>query len=59
MAFVYRKLYDSIKKNMPFLINKMKNEVKEKKKYNVGASMKSAVNLMFIRMKATRGLNLF
>ena len=40
-------------------MNKKKNEVKEKKKYDVEASMKSTVNVMFTQMQATLGFNLF
>ena len=40
-------------------MNKTKNEVKENKKYDVEASIKSAVNVMFTQMQATRGFNLF
>ena len=40
-------------------MNKTKNEVKEKKTYDVEESMKSAVNVMFIQMQATQGFNLF
>ena len=39
-------------------MNKSKNEVKDKKTYDVEASMKSSVNLMFTQMKATQGFNL-
>ena len=40
-------------------MNKTKNEVKEKKTYDVEASMKYALNVMFTQMQATRGFNLF
>ena len=40
-------------------MNKTKNEVKDRKTYDVEASMKSAVNVMFTQMQATRGFNLF
>ena len=36
-------------------MKKTKNEVKEKKTYDVEASMKSAVNLMFTQIQATQG----
>ena len=51
--------YNSIKKKVQFLMNKSKNEVKDKKTYDVEASMKSAVNVMFTQIQATRGFNLF
>ena len=40
-------------------MKKTKNEVKENKAYDVEESMKSAVNIMFTQMQATRGFNLF
>ena len=40
-------------------MNKLKNEVKENKRYDVEASMKYDVNLMFTQMQATQGFNLF
>ena len=40
-------------------MNKTKNEVKEKKTYDVEASMKYSVNVMFTKMQATLGFNLF
>ena len=40
-------------------MNKTKNEVKEKKTYDVETSMKSAINVMFTQMQATQGFNLF
>ena len=40
-------------------MNKTKNEVKDNKTYDVEASMKSSVNVMFTQMQATQGLNLF
>ena len=36
-----------------------KKKVKEKKKHDVEASMKYAVNLMFTKMQATQGFDLF
>ena len=53
------KLYYIIKKKVQFLMNKTKNEVKQKKTYDVEASMKSSVNVMFTQMQATQGFNLF
>ena len=40
-------------------MNKTKNEVKVKKTYDVEASMKSSVNVMFTQIQATRSFNLF
>ena len=40
-------------------MNKTKNEVKEKKTYDVEASMKSSVNVMFTLIEYKLGFNLF
>ena len=48
-----------MKKKVQLLMNKTKNEIKKKKTYDVEASMKSAVNVMFTQMQATQGFNLF
>ena len=40
-------------------MNKTKNEVKVKITYDVEASMKSPVNVMFAQIQATRGFNIF
>ena len=40
-------------------MNKTENEIKEKKTYNLDASKKYAVSVMFTKIQATRGLNLF
>ena len=40
-------------------MNKTKNEVKVKKTYDVEASMKSAVNVIFTQLQDTQGFNLF
>ena len=48
-----------MKKKVQLLMNKTKNEIKKKKTYDVEASMKSAVNVMFTQTKTTRDLNSF
>ena len=53
------KSYDSIKKKLKLLMNKTKNEVKEKKTYDVEASIKSDVHVMFTQIYDTRVFNLF
>ena len=53
------KVYGSIKKKVQLLMEKTKNEVKEKKTHDVEASMKSAVNVMCTQIQAKRGFNLF
>ena len=53
------KAYYSIKKKVQLLMNKTKNEVIEKKTYDVEVSMKLAVNVMFTQIQGTRGFNLF
>ena len=40
-------------------MNKTKNEVKENTKYDLEASMKCAVNIMYIQMQATQYFDLF
>ena len=52
-------MYDSLKKQVQFFMDKTKNEAKEKKRYDMEASMKYAVNVMFTKMQATRRFNLF
>ena len=44
------KAYNSIKKKLQLRMNKTENEIKEKKTYDVEASMKSSVNVIFTQI---------
>ena len=53
------KTYDDVKKKVKLLMDEKKHEAKKKNTFDVETSIKAAVNVMFTKIQATGGFNLF